>query len=78
LGTKTQGLGLDGWLIIDSDEFWRMFDATAALRDWWTPEDAEAPGACYPVSTRINHAANDDEECSRPVELAQIQDRLFS
>ena len=37
LGTKTQGLGLDGWptrkLIIDSDEFWRMFDATAALRD---------------------------------------------
>ena len=32
---------------------------------------------CYPVSTRINHVANDDEECSRPVELAQTQDRLF-
>jgi putative SOS response-associated peptidase YedK len=32
---------------------------------------------CYPVSTRINHVANDDEECSRPVELAQIQNRLF-
>ena len=31
----------------------------------------------YPVSTRINHVANDDEECSRPVELIQIQDRLF-
>lgn len=31
---------------------------------------------CYPVSTRINHVANDDEKCSRPVELAQIQDRL--
>jgi putative SOS response-associated peptidase YedK len=28
---------------------------------------------CYPVSTRINHVANDDEECSRPVELAQNQ-----
>jgi hypothetical protein len=33
---------------------------------------------CYPVSTRINHVANDDEECSRPVEFAQIQNRLFS
>ncbi len=32
---------------------------------------------CYPVSTRINHVANDDEECSRPMELAQIQNRLF-
>jgi putative SOS response-associated peptidase YedK len=33
---------------------------------------------CYPVSTRINHVANDDEGCSAPVELAQIQNRLFS
>jgi putative SOS response-associated peptidase YedK len=33
---------------------------------------------CYPVSTRINHVVNDDEECSRPVELAQIQNRLFA
>jgi hypothetical protein len=33
---------------------------------------------CFPVSTRINHVANDDEECSAPVELAQIQDRLFT
>jgi len=32
----------------------------------------------YPVSTRINHVANDDAECSRPVQLAQIQNRLFS
>jgi putative SOS response-associated peptidase YedK len=32
----------------------------------------------YPISTRINHVANDDEECSAPVEVAQIQDRLFS
>jgi len=24
---------------------------------------------CYPVSTRINHVANDDEECSPPVVL---------
>jgi putative SOS response-associated peptidase YedK len=32
----------------------------------------------YPVSTRIKHVANDDEECSRPVEVAQIQNRLFA
>jgi putative SOS response-associated peptidase YedK len=32
---------------------------------------------CYPVSTRINHVANDDEECSRPVELTVLQDHLF-
>ena len=32
---------------------------------------------CYPISTRINHVANGDAECSAPVELAQIQTRLF-
>ncbi len=31
----------------------------------------------YPVSTRINSFANDDAACAAPVELAQIQDRLF-
>jgi putative SOS response-associated peptidase YedK len=33
---------------------------------------------CYPVSTRINHVVNDDQGCSRPVEFAPTQDRLFS
>jgi putative SOS response-associated peptidase YedK len=33
---------------------------------------------CYPESSRVNHVANDDEECSAPVELSQIQNRLFS
>jgi putative SOS response-associated peptidase YedK len=33
---------------------------------------------CYPVSGRINHVANDDEECSRHVEPTATQDRLFS
>jgi putative SOS response-associated peptidase YedK len=33
---------------------------------------------CYPVSTRINSVANDDEACSAPAELAKVQDRLFS
>ena len=31
----------------------------------------------YPVSTRINYVANDDEERSRPVETAEAQNRLF-
>lgn len=33
---------------------------------------------CYPVGTRINHVANDDEECSRPVVIADSQNRLFA
>jgi putative SOS response-associated peptidase YedK len=32
---------------------------------------------CYPVSTRINYVANDDEECSAPIELARNQQILF-
>lgn len=31
----------------------------------------------YPVSTRINRVENDDEQCSRPVALAETQHRLF-
>jgi hypothetical protein len=33
---------------------------------------------CYPISTRINHVAYDDEECSAHVELADVQNRLCS
>ena len=33
---------------------------------------------CYLVSMRINHVANDDEECCLAVERAEVQDRLFS
>ena len=33
---------------------------------------------CYPVSTRINHVANDDEGCSRQVDIADPQNRLFA
>jgi hypothetical protein len=33
---------------------------------------------CCPISTRINNVANDDVECSKPAELAQIKNRLFS
>jgi putative SOS response-associated peptidase YedK len=33
---------------------------------------------CSPVSARVNCVANDDEECCAPVELAEVQTRLFS
>jgi putative SOS response-associated peptidase YedK len=33
---------------------------------------------CYPVSTRINHVANDDEECSAPLGPIHAQANLFS
>jgi len=32
----------------------------------------------YPVRTRVNSTANDDEECCRFVELAETQNRLFA
>ncbi|MFY9702513.1 MAG: SOS response-associated peptidase [Terriglobales bacterium] len=48
----------------------------AAVSDLLKPYDARAM-RCYPISARINSVANDDAECSAPVELRQIQDRLF-
>jgi putative SOS response-associated peptidase YedK len=48
----------------------------AAASDLLKPYDARLM-RCYPVSTRINYVANDDPECSAPVELEQVQDRLF-
>jgi hypothetical protein len=32
----------------------------------------------YPVSSRVNSVVNDDEACSVPVELGEIQNSLFS
>ena len=33
---------------------------------------------CYPVSSRVNHVGNDDEECSRPLDITEAQNRLFA
>jgi putative SOS response-associated peptidase YedK len=58
---------------------------------WLDPGFADVTGAsgllkpydaprmrCYPVSTRINHTANDDAECAKPIELeAPPQGQLF-
>jgi len=67
-------------VILDPDgyDLWLdpgMKDVTAAS-ELLKPCDARLI-RCYPISTRINRVANDDAECSKPVELAQIQSRLF-
>jgi putative SOS response-associated peptidase YedK len=63
----------------DSYDIWLdpgMRDLTTAS-ELLKPYDAKFM-RCYPISTRINHVANDDEDCSAPVELAQFQNSLFS
>jgi len=49
----------------------------AAASELLKPYDARLM-RCYPISTRINHVANDDEECSRPVAIADTPNRLFA
>jgi len=63
----------------DSYELWLDPGMTnvAAVSELLKPFDARLM-RCYPVSTRINSVVNDDPECSAPVELAEVQDRLFS
>ncbi len=68
-------------VILDSDNYdlWldpRMKDVTA-VTEMLKPYDARFMRS-FPVSNRINHAANDDEECSVPIRLAQNQAFLFS
>lgn len=50
---------------------------SSAVSELLKPYDARLM-RCYPVSTRVNHVANDGAECSQPVELAQNHNRLFS
>jgi putative SOS response-associated peptidase YedK len=50
----------------------------AAVSEMLKPYDSRLP-RCYPVSARIDHAANDDAECGKPVELeSPPQGRLFA
>jgi putative SOS response-associated peptidase YedK len=68
-------------VILDPDSYDLWLDPgmknVAAASGLLKPYDARLMRR-YPVSTRINHVANDGEECSRPVEFAEIQNRLFS
>jgi putative SOS response-associated peptidase YedK len=67
-------------VILDPDSYELWLDPgmqnVDAASDLLQPFDAGLM-RCYPVSTRINHVVNDDAECSRPVESASTQDRLF-
>jgi len=48
----------------------------AAISELLKPYDPRVM-RCYPVSTRINHVANDNEQCSQPMEFTETQDWLF-
>jgi putative SOS response-associated peptidase YedK len=52
------------------------FTDVAAASELLKPYDATAM-RCYPGSARVSNAANDDAECSAPVEVAREQARLF-
>jgi len=52
-----------------------MKDVSAAS-DLLKPCDARLM-RCYPVSSRVNDVGNDDDECSRRVEVSEAQVRLF-
>src|SRR5437667_12325799 len=49
---------------------------TASLLVMGKPYDARLM-RCYPVSTRINNVANDDEQCSHRVGILDPQTELF-
>ncbi len=64
-------------LDLDSYDLWLDPGVTdeSAASELLKPYDARLM-RCYPVSTRVNHVANDDEACSQRAEPAQTQ--LFS
>ena len=68
-------------VILDPDDYDLWLDPgmrdVGAASDLLKPYDARSM-RCYPVSSRINQVANDDEASSAPVELAPTQNRLFS
>jgi putative SOS response-associated peptidase YedK len=68
-------------VILDANDYDLWLDPgmqnVAAVSELLKPYNARLM-RCYPVSTRLNHVANDDEECSRPVEISNVQNPLFS
>ncbi len=68
-------------VILDADSYDLWLDPgmqnVAAISDLLKPYDAQ-PMRSYPVNARLNHVANDDEECARPVEITEAQTHLFS
>jgi putative SOS response-associated peptidase YedK len=68
-------------VILDPDNYDLWLDPgmtnVEAVAEMLKPFDARQM-RCYPVSTRINHVANDDAECSAPVGLSETQPGLFA
>jgi putative SOS response-associated peptidase YedK len=66
-------------VILDPDNYDLWLDPgmqnVATISELLKPFDASLM-RCYPVSTRINHVENDDEDCSRRIEIAQTQNSL--
>jgi putative SOS response-associated peptidase YedK len=67
-------------VIFDPDSYDLWLDPgmqnVAAISELLKPYDAQLM-RCYPVSSRVNHVGNDDQGCSRPVDIAETQNRLF-
>jgi putative SOS response-associated peptidase YedK len=67
-------------VILDLDTYDLWLDPgmkeVGVASDLLKPYDARLM-RCYPVSTRINDVANDDEECSRSVEPVETENTLF-
>jgi len=67
-------------VILDPDRYDLWLDPrmqnVAAASELLKPYDARLM-RCFPVSNRVNHVGNDDEECSRPIEITESQSRLF-
>jgi putative SOS response-associated peptidase YedK len=67
-------------VILDPDSYDLWLDPgvqnVEVISELLKPYDASQV-RCYPVSTRINRVSNDDEECSKPVEVVEVQNHLF-
>ena len=67
-------------VILDPDRYDLWLDPgmqnVEAISELLKPYDARLMRS-YPVSSRVNHVAKDDVECSRPLEVAEAQDWLF-
>jgi len=68
-------------VILDPDDYDLWLDPgktnVEAVSEMLKPFDARLM-RCYPVNSRINYVANDDAECSAPVELTENQGGFFS
>jgi hypothetical protein len=49
----------------------------AVISELLKPYDAKSM-RYYAVSSRVNHVGNDDEDCSRPVDMVDNQTHLFA